>query len=472
MARVAVMQKTFTELEFERQGVRMPKLLRAISDFLDGQVELVEQVREDLVRGVKNPKKGRGGMHAEQVLRSWILQRIKNWPLRELQERIADGYGLRIFTRFFGAEVPKHDAFNRSFQSLCKETVRAINKLVAKGAVNLGIEDGENLRVDTTAVETDIHYPTDSSLLADSVRVITRLVVERVRKLCPELVAGFSNHVRRTKRRAREIDRLSGSGRRTRSWARKYRELVRVTEKVVTQARAVVAASESVEGLDVLQEVALKGLCQEIGEFCRRADLVLDQTRRRVFQGEAVPAEEKIYSIFEIHTDLIKRGKVRKPLEFGHKVFFAETASGLISDYQILKGNPPDTEQVLPSLQRHQELFGRLPELYAGDRGFHSEATVKVCSDAGVLGECLPHQRGKRTPERETYQKSKSFRDGQRFRAGIEGRISVLFRGRGMKRCLLEGRDRFETFVGAAVLANNLLAIAAAILKDPTLLSA
>jgi transposase, IS5 family len=177
-----------------------------------------------------------------------------------------------------------------------------------------------------------------------------------------------------------------------------------------------------------------------------------------VLKEEQVPPDEKIYSIFETHTDLIKRGKVQKPIEFGHKIFLAESARGLITQYDVLQGNPSDHLQVAPSLKRHQETFGFAPALYSSDRGFFSDEHSQACQEVKLV--CIPQRGGKRTAEREAFEKSPEFKKGQRFRAGIEGRISVLFRGRGMKRCLAEGRERFEVLVGAAVLTNNLMTIA------------
>jgi len=176
--------------------------------------------------------------------------------------------------------------------------------------------------------------------------------------------------------------------------------------------------------------------------------------------GEQVPTEEKVYSIFETHTDLIKRGKARKPVEFGHKVFLAESAQGLITDYQVLEGNPADTVQVGPSLDRHQKTFQHAPELYAGDRGFHSAENQEKCEQAGVGHIGIPQRGGTKTAERQAFERSPQFKQSQRFRVGIEGRISVLIRGRGMRRCLAKGRERFEVLVGAAVLTNNLMRIA------------
>jgi IS5 family transposase len=245
----------------------------------------------------------------------------------------------------------------------------------------------------------------------------------------------------------------------------KYRELIGIAEEVVTCARAALAERRNAPRKDLLGDLAIAGLRDEIAHHCRLADRVIDQARRRVIDGEQVPNAEKIYSIFEPHTDLIKRGKVRTPVEFGHKVLLAESARGLITQYQVLEGNPPDEQHVGRSLERHNKTFGRVPELYGADRGFFSERNLTLCRHSGVKLVCIPQAGGKRAPDREACEKAPAFKLGQRFRAGIEGRISVLFRGRGMKRCLAEGTERFELLVGAAVLANNLMSIASLIMK-------
>ena len=195
---------------------------------------------------------------------------------------------------------------------------------------------------------------------------------------------------------------------------------------------------------------------------------MVDQTRRRILNDEQVPVSEKVYSIFESHTDLIMRGKVNKPVEFGHKVFLAESAQGLITQYSILKGNPSDEDHVKRSLENHKSTFGAAPEVYAGDRGFDSKDNQNECVQAGVGFPSIPQRGGKKTPERAALEKTPEFKNGQRFRAGIEGRISVLFRGRGMKRCLAQGPERFESFIAAAVLTNNLMKIAGLLIKKET----
>lgn len=463
MTRAIDPQISFADLEFISQGVQLDPILQAISDFIDQHEEIVEKVRCDLERGLQRPDTGRSGLTAPEVLRSLTLMRVKNWDYRELRERIADGYTLRQFTHFYSQCVPKHDAFHRAFNRLTPETVQAINDQVVAAAVDLGIEDGKKLRVDTTVVETDIHYPTDSTLLWDTVRVITRLV-GRLNEALPEGIQGFTIRTRSARRRMQEIQRMTPKQRHDQQVS-KYRDLIRVAEQVVQNARAVLRKTKGARGPDVIDDIVIKALREDIEHYCRLGDRVISQARRRVIEGQQVPTEEKLYSIFETHTDLIKRGKADKPVEFGHKVFLAESARGLITQYRVLDGNPPDEIHVNPSLQCHRQLFSRAPELYSSDRGFFNEDNLQRGHAAGVTLVCIPQRGGRKTPARQAQEKSQAFKQGQRFRAGIEGRISVLFRGRGIKRCLAQGRERFELLVGAAVLANNLMKIADALIK-------
>jgi IS5 family transposase len=200
---------SFADLELLRQGMRLEPLLQAICDFLDKQPVLIERVRRHLVRGLKKPRKGRRGLTASQTLRALVLMRVKNWDYRELRERIADGITLRQFTDFYCEEVPKHDAFNRSFNRLTPATLKAINDLVVEAAAKLGLEDGSKLRVDTTVVETDIHHPTDNTLLWDVVRVLTRLIGRLAKALELRCIAGFRNRSRAAHRRMYEIQRMT-----------------------------------------------------------------------------------------------------------------------------------------------------------------------------------------------------------------------------------------------------------------------
>jgi transposase, IS5 family len=466
VSRSAQQQVSFADWELTSQGLRLDPLLQTLSDFLDNQKDIIEQVRCDLTRGLKNAETGRPGLTPQQILRSLVLMRIKNLNYRELRERIADGYTLRQFTDFYCQPVPGHDAFHRGFTRLTPETLKAINDIVVQAAVELGLEDGQKLRVDTTVVQTDIHHPTDNTLLWDVVRVVTRLVGRLAAALERRRIKGFRDRTRSARRRMQEIQRMTSRQRQDQQTAT-YRELIGIAEEVVESARMVLRQTRKARSKDMTTDMVITETRKEIEHFCDLGDRVIDQSGRRVLNGEQVPTTEKLYSIFEPHTDLIKRGKVKTPIEFGHKVFLAESARGLITQYEVLDGNPVDQEHVVISLERHKQTFGDVPELYSSDRGFFSESNVSSCEQQGVKVVCIPQRGGTKTPAREAYEKSRDFKSGQRFRAGIEGRISVLFRGRGMKRCLAEGRERFELWVAAAVLANNLMKIAA-LLAEPS----
>ncbi len=414
MSRIVERQVSFADWELMRQGLRLEPLLQAISDFLDNQKEMIEQVRCDLTRGLKKAETGRSGLTPQQILRSLVLMRIKNWDYRELRERIADGCTLRQFTDFY-----------------CLP-----------------------------------HHPTDNTLLWDVVRVVTRLIGRLAAALGRRRIKGFRDRTRSARRRMQEIQRMT-TRQRQEQQTEKYRELIGIAEEVLENARMALRNTKA-HGKDMLADTVIAETRKEIEHFCDLGARVIDQSRRRVLHGEQVPTAEKIYSIFEPHTDLIKRGKVQMPIEFGHKVFLAESAHGLITQYKVLDGNPVDEQHVVVSLERHKQTFGYVPELYGSDRGFFSEQNVTSCKQEGVKVVCIPQRGGTKAPEREAYEKSREFKDGQRFRAGIEGRISVLFRGRGMKRCLAQGRERFELWVAAAVLANNIMKIAA-LLTDRSL---
>jgi IS5 family transposase len=307
--------------------------------------------------------------------------------------------------------------------------------------------------------------PTDNTLLWDVVRVITRLVRRLAKALKLRQIKGFRDRTRSARRRMYEIQRMTTRQRQDQQ-AGTYRALIGIAEEVVVSARGSLETTRGMAAKDVLAVMAIEELRKEIEHFCGLGSRVIDQARRRVLDGVQVPNDQKIYSIFEPHTDLIKRGKVRTPVEFGHKVFLAESAQGLITQYEVLNGNPSDEVHVAPSLRHHRQAFGRAPELYGSDRGFFSERNLASCKHVGVAVACIPQRGGRKTAERQAYEKSADFKQGQRFRAGIEGRISVLLRGRGMKRCLAHGRDRFEMLVGAAVLANNLMRIADLLAKQ------
>jgi len=341
---------------------------------------------------------------------------------------------------------------------LTAATVQKINDAIIQAAVEDGLEDGNKLRADTTVVESDIHWPTDATLLWDTVRVLTRLIGQ-LRKIVPAGLPLFSNHKRSARRRMQILQRMS-SAQRQHQQVPVYRELLKITQEVLSASRRTAVATEKLAKKNLTDPVTIAALRRQIIHYCAIGDRVLDQAERRILKGEQVPASEKIYSIFEPHTDLIKRGKVNKPVEFGHKVFLAESACGLVTQYRVLDGNPPDEDHVESCLKTHKKTFGSAPEVFATDRGFDSTHNQKLCRKARIACASIPQRGGIKTAKRQALEKTPEFKKAQRFRAGIEGRISVLFRGRGMKRCLSSGKQRFDLFVGVTVLANNLLKIA------------
>jgi len=255
VTRVAEPQVSFADLEFCHQGVFMDPILEAISTLLKEQGEMIEHVRRDLERGLKNPATGRNGLTPEQVLRALVLKQVKNWDYRELRERIADGYTLRSFTEFLSQPVPKHDAFNRAFNRLTPETLRMINDLLVETAVELGVEDGKRLRVDTMIVQTDVHHPTDNTLLWDTVRVVTRLVGQ-LGETMGQAVKGFRNHTRAARRRMQQIQRMTPK-QRQQQLTPKYRELIAITEEVVNGAQDVLQRTRKVKSQGPVTEVMI-----------------------------------------------------------------------------------------------------------------------------------------------------------------------------------------------------------------------
>jgi IS5 family transposase len=385
---------------------------------------MIEQVRRDLTRGLKRAGTGRNGLTPQQVLRSLVLMRVKNRRYHELRERIADGYTLRQFTDFHCQPVPRHDAFHRSLNRLTPKTLKAINELLVQAAVALKLEDGQKLRVDTTVVQTDIHHPTDSTLLWDVVRVVTRLMGRLAAAMKCRRIEGFRDRTRSARRRMQEIQRMTTRQRQAQQTGR-YRTLIGIAETVVEGARTALEDTRNTRGKDLIAEMAI---------VCGLGNRVIDQARRRVLDGEQVATAEKIYSIFEPHTDLIKRGKVRTPIEFGHKVFLAESARGLITQYDVLDGNPVDEQHVVGSLERHRHSFGHAPELYGSDRGFFSEQNLTSCQQDGVKVVCIPQRGGQQNA------RARSLRE--EFR--VQGRSALSGGHRGPHLGVVP-RSRYET---------------------------
>jgi IS5 family transposase len=316
--------------------------------------------------------------------------------------------------------------------------------------------------VDGSVTETNIHYPTDSSLLDDSARVLSRLVRQArdvVQSRSPTDKAWFRARHRQAHRLARDISRLTRSKAKNtgKSSLKLYGQLLAVVETLVAQV------AEIQPRLAGLNDSVAGGLNEMFDHYLPLVQQVINQTRKRVIESLSVAASDKVVSLFEPHTAIICRGKP-KDTEFGRKIWYGEVDGGLISEYRLLVGNPDEAQYLLPSVQHHRQLFGKLPKEVCGDRGIHSTRNEKEARALGVRRVSLP-QPGYKTNRRRRHEKQSWFRAAQRFRNGIEGRISQLRRARGLDRCLAHGDAGMERWVGWGVIANNLATIAQFLIK-------
>jgi len=402
----------------------------------------------------------------EALLRLQAVRRSYGWGYRTVHSQVKGSLALRQFTRVYGHKVPNHATMNDWERALKPTTVRLINQRVVGLATEYDVTEGNKLRTDGTIVETNIHYPTDSSLLADSVRVLGRMLSagrELVGDVPGVSKSLFVNRTRSTKRLAREIGQIwrrAKKGAKTKPKMRKlYKKLLKTTQETVDHAR------QAIPVLKQHGELAGQALAESLTYYIPLVERVIHQAYQRVVLGKQVPAAEKLVSLFEPHTAIIRRGKpAPRDTEFGRKIWLDEVDGGIITDYRILLGNPPDDRQFEDSLHHHLTLFSHPPDLISTDRGVYSPDNEQTAREAGVKLICMP-QPGRRTPERIEHEQQQWFRLARRFQAGVEGRISVIKRARQLDRCLDKGEASFEKWVGWGCIVNNLIAIARTILK-------
>jgi len=425
------------------------KKLQKMNAILDANPHIVAAVHADLTEHSTNS--GSHGMSAERVLRCAVLKHYKQYSYRELWERLKDGVSLRWFTRFHAAPIPHYTTLQKAIISIKAETWTRINEAVLLYARQRRLEKGTSLRVDTTVVETNIAYPLDSRLLWDSIRVLTRLM-ERSRQAVPEINFAFAKRTRRAKKLCYRIVMAKGP-KAEHNRHKLYKDLIKIAQEVFRMG------TRCLEEMRKQPLLASLPFCEELAHYSTLAEIAIDQCERRVVKGEKVPASEKILSLFEPHTDIIKRGKSQSPTEFGHKVLITTAKSGLITQYQVFRGNPDDAHMIPDILAIHQHHYGKAPKTLCGDRRFFSSDNEKKAYQAGVekVSICKP---GYRSKNRKQIEKERWFKTLQRFRAGIEGIISALMRSYGLKRCFWKGWEAFQSYVGLSVVTFNLQKIA------------
>ena len=424
--------------------------LEQISRILDETPRLLDLVYRDLV-GTKRDDTGRMGLNAEQVLRCAVLKQYRQLSYEELAFHLDDSSTFRGFSRLEMGQYPCKSILQDNIKSLREETWEAIHEELMGYARREGIETGRKIRVDSTVVETDIHHPTDSTLLLDGIRVITRWLACG-KELRPQPGYVFSDHRRVAKKRTLTIFNAKKEAIRKAA----YRDLLAYAGRVAGYAEAAIPELRSFEGTDPRDTLAARALADRLERAVGLMGKVIDQTRRRVFQNEKVPASEKIVSFFEEHTDILVEG-ARDTL-YGHKVFLSGGASTLILDCLIERGNPADSDRYRELLQRHEERFGRMPRQVTADGGFASQDNLHFAKEHRVQDAVFARKRGLSVLE---MAKSRwVYRMLRNFRAGIEAGISCLKRAFGLERCNWSGWGGFKQYVWSSIVSYNLLVMA------------
>jgi len=445
-------------MEIAQRATEMEPVLVQIDVLLE-DIELFQQIKSDLSRRyAKTPKTGRSSTPVEVIVRMLAVKHLYNLSYEQTEQQVRDSLVLRHFCRVYFESVPDDTTLLRWANQLRPDTLAAFNQRLAQLAQQLRVTQGRKLRTDGTVVETDVAYPSDSKLLADGVRVLGR-TLRRMRTALADQAEQAAELFRNRTGSARELARNIQQAARQRSTKataamhHTYQRLVKVAQATVTQVKEVLVRFQSERTPSVQRDY------QTLATYLPRVEQALAQTVRRVFEQEAVPAREKIVSLFEPHTCIIRRHKAGKETEFGRKVWLDEVEGGIVTHWSILDGNPADESQWQPALDRHRRLFGKPPQQASADRGLYSAANEAYAQAQGVKRIILP-KAGHKSQSRRQHEAQPWFRRGRRFHIGIEGRISVLKRKYGLDRCRNHGEAGFHRWVAWGVIANNLTQIA------------
>jgi IS5 family transposase len=429
-------------------GHAKEKELEVISTIIDKTPTIYEYVLQDLNKGkILKRRTGRNGMTAEQVLRAAVVMQLYGFTYVDLAFHICDSRALRRFCLIgIGDKGFKKSALNANIKAISPETWELIFRDLLGHAKDEKIEKGRKVRIDCTVIESNIHKPFDSVQLFDSVRVLTRLLHKAWDDFGIKLI--FTDHRRRAKRRMVAIQYAKGEKQRQSD----YKDLLKVTRKTISYA----TTAEGILEQQCSMDIRLWALLNQLTHFKGLAEQVYDQTYRRVIQGESVPADQKVLSIFEEHTDIIIKDS--RDTHYGHKVCLTGGPSNLILDCVILEGNPADTDLVEQMLDRQQEIYGRYPLKAALDGGFASKDNLEAAKGKGIKDVCFAKKRGLEVEDmcRSEY----VYKKLRRFRAGIESGISWLKRSFGLTRCTWKGFRSFKCYVLSSVVAANLLTMA------------
>jgi IS5 family transposase len=459
-----------TEIDFQPSTLKLTNTYYAkyesVSKILDENPSIVDALHRDLKKPLKYAAiKGQNGrphrFTSEQVLRVLLCQIIEGASLREIVIRIDDSNFLRRFAHLYNGPMMDFTTLDKLKNSIPTETWKRVNDLLSRHAVQKGLISGEQIRLDTTAVETNIHYPTDSTLLWDTGRVLARLV-KRARELDPQAVGDKRLHPRRIKRLAQKIARKAGKENAAPQLKPLYKELIARVEAMsewAGEARQELQTRTQNHRYGILDNAMAQALVEELGHYRDLGKKVTDQARRRVLLGESVPNDQKLFSIFEPHTELLQRGKAGKPIEFGHMIQIQQVAQKFITDYEAFEKKPVEHQLLDPAMESHRKLFGGFPKEIAADKGYYESVDALEALGKKVKLVAIG-KKGTRTEEETEREHDPAFRHAQRFRAGVEGTISFLKRILGLLRCFNRGWGHFAATVGATVFSHNLLILA------------
>ena len=421
---------------------------------------LVDLVRQCLAtRSPRSTRTGRDGIAPDRLLRCCVMKHLKGWSFRDLERELRSNLVYRRFTHFDAEATPDSTTFSRTFALLSPAVTEEIHQRVVRLACEQGVAQGQKLRTDTTVVESNVHYPTDSSLLGDGIRVLSRSL-QRIASECKNGAVEVVDHALAVKHRLLEISRAAkcltqANQQRMRD---SYQKLLALTRSVVRLASGVIERWGKKRLKVVGKQLLVAAQIGQLRHFLPLVEQVITQTKQRVLGGDT-NVEGKVLSLFEPHTEVIRKGKAHKPNEFGRLVRIDEVENGIVSGYQVLAGNPDDSRSWMPALEQHQASFGQAPEMASGDRGFFSANNEREARTLGVKKVALP-ARGRLSAKRAEQQKQRWFRRGLRWRAGIEATISTLKHPFSMWRATYKGGHGFERYVGWCVITKNLFSIA------------
>ena len=420
------------------------KELAAISRVLDSNPTLAKLVAQDLV-GDSDGSRGAPGMTGEEVIRVTVIKQMNGFSYDALAFHLEDSSCYRAFCGYgFGDLAPRRSTLQQNISRVRPETWEAINRVLVRYAMDQGVESADRLRADATAVAADVPPPSDSRLLWDMIRVVTRWL-KRARAAGADFV--FHSHVCRAKRRAYKIQ----YARRKKARKAPYRDLVKVAGWVLEYGQDAIVALMSLP-----KNARVNKALDMLRRFVQLGHRVVDQTVRRVFREESVPSHEKVVSMFEDHADIIVKGS--RNTHYGHKLTLCTGVSALVVDCVIEDGNPADSTVVGRTFDRFEAITGRVPEQAAFDGGYASRANVQLARDKGVQDICFNKRKGLAISE--MVRSSWLYRQLWRFRVGIESCISMLKRCLGLRRCPWHGLEHFKSYVWSSIIGYNLLLLA------------